>query len=36
MFKEKSSKKKLNVNNNDTFTLDAMHNNMIKKFENTI
>lgn len=34
MFKEKSSKKKLNIDNNDTFTLDAMHNNMIKNFEN--
>ena len=34
MFKEKSSKKKLNIDNNDTFKLDAMHNNMIKNFEN--
>ena len=35
MFKEKSSKKKLNTDTNETYTLDAMHNNMIKKFENT-
>jgi len=35
MFKEKSSKKKINTNTNETYTLDAMHNNMIKKFENT-
>jgi len=35
MFKEKSSKKKINTNINETYTLDAMHNNMIKKFENT-
>ena len=35
MFKEKSSKKKYNSDNNDVFTLDAMHNNIIKKFELT-
>jgi len=35
MFKEKSSKKKINTDTNETYTLDAMHNNMIKKFENT-
>jgi len=35
MFKEKSSKKKLNIDNRDTSTLDAMHNKMIKKFDNT-
>ena len=34
MFKEKSSKK-INTDTNETYTLDAMHNNMIKKFENT-
>lgn len=33
MFKEKSSKKKVSVDINETFTLDAMHNNMIKDFE---
>jgi hypothetical protein len=33
MFKEKSSKKKVSVDINETFTLDAMHNNMIKGFE---
>jgi hypothetical protein len=33
MFKEKSSKKKVVVDINETFTLDAMHNNMIKDFE---
>lgn len=33
MFKEKSSKKKLNVDNKDASTLDAMHNKMIKTFE---
>jgi hypothetical protein len=33
MFKEKSSKKKVYVDINETFTLDAMHNNMIKDFE---
>ena len=32
MFKEKSSKKKISNDNNDTFTLDAMHNNIIKGF----
>jgi len=34
MFKEKTSKKRLNVNNNnkDTSTLDVMHNKMIKTF----
>nr|QPI16739.1 MAG: late transcription factor VLTF3 like protein [Virus NIOZ-UU159] len=35
MFKEKSSKKKINTDTNETYTLDAMHNNMIKNFENT-
>ena len=35
MFKEKSSKKKINFDTNETYTLDAMHNNMIKKFEKT-
>ena len=35
MFKEKSSKKKYNSDNNEVFTLDAMHNNIIKKFELT-
>lgn len=35
MFKEKSSKKKIVTDNNETFTLDAMHNNMIKDFENS-
>lgn len=35
MFKEKSSKKKINTDTNESYTLDAMHNNMIKKFENT-
>jgi hypothetical protein len=35
MFKEKSSKKKIITDNNETFTLDAMHNNMIKDFENS-
>ena len=35
MFKEKSSKKKYNTDNNEVFTLDAMHNNIIKKFELT-
>jgi len=35
MFKEKSSKKKINVDTKETYTLDAMHNNMIKKFEQT-
>ena len=35
MFKEKSSKKKYISDNNDVFTLDAMHNNIIKKFELT-
>jgi hypothetical protein len=33
MFKEKSSKKKLNIENNELSTLDALHNKMIKKFE---
>jgi len=33
MFKEKSSKKKLTTDINETVTLDAMHNNMIKDFE---
>ena len=33
MFKEKSSKKKINTDINETVTLDAMHNNMIKDFE---
>ena len=35
MFKEKSSKKKYNSDNNEVFTLDAMHNNIIKKFDIT-
>ena len=35
MFKEKSSKKKIATDTNESYTLDAMHNNMIKKFENT-
>jgi hypothetical protein len=35
MFKEKSSKKKYICDNNEVFTLDAMHNNIIKKFELT-
>lgn len=35
MFKEKTSKKKLNIDNKDTSTLDAMHNKMIKDFEET-
>jgi hypothetical protein len=35
MFKEKSSKKKIYTDTNETYTLDAMHNNMIKKFENS-
>jgi hypothetical protein len=35
MFKEKSSKKKVSNDNNDTFTLDAMHNNIIKGFEDS-
>jgi|UniRef100_A0A6C0CBT2 hypothetical protein len=35
MFKEKSSKKKYVTDNNEVFTLDAMHNNIIKKFELT-
>ena len=35
MFKEKSSKKKYISDNNEVFTLDAMHNNIIKKFEVT-
>jgi hypothetical protein len=35
MFKEKSSKKKYISDNNEVFTLDAMHNNIIKKFELT-
>ena len=34
MFKEKSSKKKISIDSNESYTLDAMHNNMIKKFEN--
>ena len=34
MFKEKSSKKKLNIDTKDVSTLDAMHNKMIKQFEN--
>lgn len=34
MFKEKSSKKKLNIDNKEISTLDAMHNKMIKNFEN--
>lgn len=34
MFKEKSSKKKLNIDIKDVSTLDAMHNRMIKQFEN--
>jgi hypothetical protein len=33
MFKEKSSKKKITTDINETVTLDAMHNNMIKDFE---
>ena len=33
MFKEKSSKKKIVTDINETVTLDAMHNNMIKDFE---
>ena len=33
MFKEKSSKKKVSADINETFTLDAMHNNIIKNFE---
>ena len=33
MFKEKSSKKKITTDTNETVTLDAMHNNMIKDFE---
>jgi hypothetical protein len=33
MFKEKSSKKKLSVDNKEISTLDAMHNKMIKTFE---
>ena len=33
MFKEKSSKKKVAADINETFTLDAMHNNMIRDFE---
>lgn len=33
MFKEKSSKKKVSGDINETFTLDAMHNNMIRDFE---
>jgi len=33
MFKEKSSKKKVSADINETFTLDAMHNNIIKDFE---
>ena len=33
MFKEKSSKKKVSTDINETFTLDAMHNNIIKNFE---
>jgi len=35
MFKEKSSKKKFNIDTNESYTLDAMHNNMIKNFENS-
>jgi len=35
MFKEKSSKKKYISDNNEVFTLDAMHNNIIKKFDIT-
>ena len=35
MFIEKSSKKKYISDNNEVFTLDAMHNNIIKKFELT-
>ena len=35
MFKEKTSKKKLNIDNKEISTLDAMHNKMIKNFENT-
>ena len=35
MFKEKSSKKKINIDKNESYTLDAMHNNMIKSFENS-
>jgi hypothetical protein len=35
MFKEKSSKKKYISDNNEVFTLDAMHNNIIKRFELT-
>ena len=35
MFKEKSSKKKYISDNNEVFTLDAMHTNIIKKFELT-
>lgn len=35
MFKEKSSKKKINIDTNESYTLDAMHNNMIKSFENS-
>jgi hypothetical protein len=33
MFKEKSSKKKITTDINETVTLDAMHNNMIRDFE---
>ncbi len=33
MFKEKSSKKKVTADINETVTLDAMHNNMIRDFE---
>ena len=32
MFKEKTSKKRLNVSNNNNSTLDVMHNKMIKTF----
>jgi hypothetical protein len=35
MFKEKSSKKKYISDNNEVFTLDAMHTNIIRKFELT-
>lgn len=34
MFKEKSSKKKISIDNKEISTLDAMHNKMIKNFEN--
>jgi len=36
MFKEKSSKKKITTDINETVTLDAMHNNMIKDLKGAI